>query len=394
MLSTNGRIRVLLLVLILFAGANRTSSAQGTQIPFTAFPPSATKITFETNPQGSAVANGTLAATVWAAQGVTFDGNDTVASGTASHSPPNALVAGPTTTSAIRATFSTNVSVVGAWGFDFVMEPFDIFGHSLGALTYTDGSAGLFGGAAEYGFLGMTSTTPIARVEFRHAFPSNQAFGFAIDDVMFVQGPPPPPRDVIAFSEFNEPALGVGAYSPGPAGEELGFVTTSTSSGGINPLVGKIALDGGGFALTHRSINATTTFDTLDLANYDDVTVFARVHVANTNYEASDLLRIYATNGSETVDLLNAVGTTALTNLAGDAFLTFGAAIPNSWTQTWLVMTSSSNSTQGSEHYDIDGIEFRGVNVVPEPASGTMSVLAIGAALGAMLVRRTRLGDH
>ena len=167
--------------------------AQATQIPFSSVPASATTITFETTPQGAPVTFNSPAGNIWASRGVTFDGDDTVTGPFALRSPPNVLSAGPTTQSAIRATLTPHMSLVGAWDFDFVMEAFDTFGNSLGALTHTDGSAGLFGGPAEYGFLGVTSSTPISRVEFRHAFPNNQAFGFHIDDLVFKQGPPPPP---------------------------------------------------------------------------------------------------------------------------------------------------------------------------------------------------------
>jgi hypothetical protein len=39
--------------------------------------------------------------------------------------------------------------------------------------------------------LGVKSTTPIASVEFRRAFPNQQAFGYHIDDLMFSTVPEP-----------------------------------------------------------------------------------------------------------------------------------------------------------------------------------------------------------
>jgi len=165
-----------------------------TQIPFSAVPASATKITFETTPQGANIPFGTPAANIWASIGVKFDSNDTVGTGGdfTITSPPNTLSGDNTVSFAsIHAMFNPPVSLAGAWGFDFVMEAFDSGGTSIGAITYTDGSPGLNGGANEYGFLGLTSTTPIASVEFRRAFPNQQSFGYHIDDLTFVQVPEP-----------------------------------------------------------------------------------------------------------------------------------------------------------------------------------------------------------
>jgi hypothetical protein len=181
------RFTICLLLATLFAAPCRAATSQ---IGPGAFPGSATLITFETDPFGQPVALGTLADGIWAPLGVTFDSNDVVGDPVGGaftiHSPPNVL-SGDTTVSfqPINATFAPTVSEVGAWGFDFVLEVFNQQNQSLGAITYTDGSPGLFGGANEYGFLGFSSDVPIARAEFRRAFPNNGAYGFHIDDLVF-----------------------------------------------------------------------------------------------------------------------------------------------------------------------------------------------------------------
>lgn len=157
--------------------------------------PDVTKITFETDPLGNPVALGTLAGSIWSSLGVQFDSNDLVGDPPAGDftitSPPNVLSGdnvsafGP-----IHATFDPPVFLVGAWGFDFVLEVFDAEGNSLGMGTYTDGSPGLFGGAAEFAFLGFQSDVPIALAQFRRAFPGS-AFGYHIDDLVFKQVPEP-----------------------------------------------------------------------------------------------------------------------------------------------------------------------------------------------------------
>jgi hypothetical protein len=175
-----------------FFGAPRADAVVAPLTPAD-FGSSAAKITFETDPLGLPVSRGVLAGSIWSSQGVTFDSNDLVGDPPAGEftitSPPNVL-SGDTVDAfqPIHAMFNPPVSRVGAWGFDFVLEVFDQQGNSLASGRHTDGSPGFFG-ANEVGFLGFQSSVPIATAEFRRVFPSDQAFGFHIDDLTFQQVP-------------------------------------------------------------------------------------------------------------------------------------------------------------------------------------------------------------
>ena len=193
---------------------------------------------------------------------------------------------------------------------------------------------------------------------------------------------------VLAFTEFEEPDLGVGAFTPGAADAELGFVTASSPSGGVNPLSGVTVIGGGGTrAFSHRSIDATTTFHDVNLANYDEVVLSLRIQVANTNYEAGDFVRASITNGTETIDVATFEGP-LIDDLAGDGFLDYRMAIPGDWTQATLVISSSTDSSQGSERFDFDSIEFRGIFVIPEP--GTWGLAIAGLVIAAARARKSR----
>ena len=104
-------------------------------------------------------------------------------------------------------------------------------------------------------------------------------------------------------------------------------------------------------------------------------------------------MRAYVTNGTSTIDLFNYLGTAGADPLdaaAGDGFLFYWTAIPNDWTQATLVITSSSNSTQGAERYDFDRIEFR---AVPEPGTWVVALVALAAAVaGRMTGGERRIG--
>ena len=194
---------------------------------------------------------------------------------------------------------------------------------------------------------------------------------------------------VFAFTGFNEPPIGAISYTSGPVAEEIGFMTTSSTSGGSNPLIGVafVGESGARRAFAHRSINATTTFDIVDLAPYDETSVSLEMQVANTTYELGDFVRVFVTNGTDTIDLINSVanaGSDAIDDLAGNGFVRFSAFMPNEWTQATLVITSSTNSTQGAEQFDFDGIEFRGI---PEPGTWGLALMALAASFFARWMR-------
>jgi hypothetical protein len=161
-------------------------------------------------------------------------------------------------------------------------------------------------------------------------------------------------------TRFNEPSLGAVNFSPDVNGEELGFATTQSPTSGTNPLVGVEAV-AANRVLTHRSVNATTTLEPVELQGWTDAEVSIDLQVSNTTFEVGDFVRIYATNGSQSIDVFNQSGTATtdgLDNLAGRGFTAFSAALPGDWTQAWLVISSSSNSSVGAERFDFDNILF------------------------------------
>jgi hypothetical protein len=180
-------------------------------------------------------------------------------------------------------------------------------------------------------------------------------------------------RARIGFSELSEPAVGSANYTPGTGAAEIGFSTTSINQG-ATPMAATAATAEAPTApvLIHRGVAATTTFNALNIASWDQPRVSMMVRVAKTGYEDSDFFRIYITDGTSQIDLLNEVGNTA--NVAdglevlGDAgYFRLEGLIPDAWTSVRLVMSSSSNSTAGAEYYAIDSINFTGV-AVPEPS--------------------------
>jgi hypothetical protein len=146
--------------------------------------------------------------------------------------------------------------------------------------------------------------------------------------------------------------------------------------------------------IAHRSINATTTFNAVDLTKYDKVRFSMRMGVANTSYEAGDFVRAYLTNGTSTIDLINISGSgmVALDRLEilgrAGGLLPYSTIIPDDWTQATFVITSSTNSTEGAERFEFDSTEFRGTVVIPEPCTRGVAVIGLAAAVAC----RLRLG--
>ena len=78
-------------------------------------------------------------------------------------------------------------------------------------------------------------------------------------------------------------------------------------------------------------------------------------------YEAEDLLELYVTDGGTgRVDLLRLNGDTGLDGLADDRYAAWWADIPPAWKKAVLVLSTSSNSSAGSEGFDLAVVEFTG----------------------------------
>jgi hypothetical protein len=212
-------------------------------------------------------------------------------------------------------------------------------------------------GSPEY--LGRSSST-----SFRPALLPDAAYFWRVDPVV---GGAPRKGEVrrfttsFAHTDFDEPPLSAASFTPGPQGRELGFRTSSASTGGEDPFAGVI--ETGSTPTTpvfsHRSIRAETTIGPVDLEERAGASVSITLQARGTEYEeGQDWLEVRATDGSASVPLVRLDGGNALTQRAGTGYQVYAAALPEDWTQASLVVSSSSNSSEGSERVDFDQVSF------------------------------------
>ncbi len=168
------------------------------------------------------------------------------------------------------------------------------------------------------------------------------------------------PSRVIASTYFDEPAAGTVSYASGPGDTELGFETTSTATGGAEPIVGVVeaGADLRTRFLTHRSVDATTAFSAVDVRGWKAVRVTVVLRVRPAAYEPDDALDVYVTNGSQSVQLVSLDGGTGLSHLADGHYVSVGATVPDAWNEAILIVSTASDSADGSEGYDVSAVEF------------------------------------
>jgi hypothetical protein len=199
--------------------------------------------------------------------------------------------------------------------------------------------------------------------------------------------PAPPPARVIGYTNFDEPAANAPTYAPGPGAQELGFTTGFTPNAGDSPFAGVVRASPNSGLLRHRSGTATTSFVPVDLSPWSAVEVSLSIVVAHgTAYEAGDLIRARVTNGAETIQLIEMLGSAAQADpldieSALDMRRVYSAYIPDHWQSAQLIVTSTSNSTQAAEYYDIDEVRFVGV---PEPPAIMVGLVGL---FGCFIVR-------
>ncbi len=165
---------------------------------------------------------------------------------------------------------------------------------------------------------------------------------------------------VIAATWFDEADANDGTWTPGAGDTELGFETSFTPTSGADSRA--TIVEAGENAdvrfLSHRSVNATTTFDAVDLSAHRGVRATIILRVLDTGYESADRLRIVATSDEASISLVDVTGDTGLDGFADDRYRSFSAPIPDEWDEVTVAVTTSSNSSAGAERYDIRGLEF------------------------------------
>ncbi len=159
-----------------------------------------------------------------------------------------------------------------------------------------------------------------------------------------------PAMTTTVLTAMVEPPLNANSFVPAAGQKELGFQSQFTNTG-INPLVG-VTADAAGKRLTHRSVTATTQFDSLDLSTTNFVELEVQLAIASTGYEEGDFVEVFAIHGGERVDIVNLRGT-PLNNAAKNTVATYSAILPDTWADATLYFKSNSNSTGGSEAYHL-----------------------------------------
>ena len=179
----------------------------------------------------------------------------------------------------------------------------------------------------------------------------------------------------LAYTRFSEIPIGMRNYSG--SGQEMGFSTfIFPATGGANPEVGVDNSERP--RLRMRSIEAETTFETVDLSGLEDVEFAIDVRNSETSWEDEDYVRVTLSNGTTTRTVLELLGTSNALEDAEGIWRNYRADIPDDWTEAVLTIASYSDSSAGSEIFDFDDIAFFGTPV-PEP---TTFVLAAFALLG------------
>jgi len=208
-----------------------------------------------------------------------------------------------------------------------------------------------------------------------------------------VLAPAPACATVIAYTNFDEPALGANTYSPGTTGKELGFTIGDTDPSVVNTrdhtdaLTDLGKMDQGQCYFLKRPGTNKLIFDTVNLAAYDDVIVSVWIYVPNVTFGTTDGITISVVYDTvNTATLLSITGDTALAPYKAkwSQIASTAGAIPDSATSAYLKI--GSGMSQESEDFWVDDVLF-----MPEPA--TLALVGVGMAgiiwLGYRRRRRT-----
>jgi len=172
-----------------------------------------------------------------------------------------------------------------------------------------------------------------------------------------VSGAAPALPILVACNYYLQQGENIGSWTPGPGDVELGFSTTSTPQGAASPLAAVYNSSTSPWRLRMQSVQAETTFASIDLTPYRGVSAAIDVMLKNVTYEGNDFFRVSVTNGIDTIPLAEAVGP-ALNGLAKSTWLHYAVVIPDSWTTAVLKVAGSTTSATSANAIDFDNIEF------------------------------------
>jgi hypothetical protein len=198
-----------------------------------------------------------------------------------------------------------------------------------------------------------------------------------------------PAADVLGYTSFNEcstASTGVASWTPSASNSELAFSTANVlniaSSGRI---LGAYDSTTSPRRFRFRGVQADTTFAAVDLSGYDSRTASIDVLLkSGVTYADQDYYKASLSNGLDTLYLADVEGAALnSSSLTKDVFLHYSAAIPDSWTEATLTISSHIASNSGNA--DFDNFVITGT-VVPEPS--TLVLLAIGCLAWALRRRK------
>jgi hypothetical protein len=124
---------------------------------------------------------------------------------------------------------------------------------------------------------------------------------------------------------------------------------------GGNPAAGVNSFPGER-ALSYQSLDSVTVFDAVPIAEFANVAVDVRFSLSDTAYEFNDYMQfaVYSEREGEDPLTFRAMLDEFTTNDIHSLSLT----LPSTWTKARLELTSSTNSSSGSERFNLHGISF------------------------------------
>lgn len=168
-----------------------------------------------------------------------------------------------------------------------------------------------------------------------------------------------PPTRPIAHTRFLEPPDGALSFAAPPGSRELGFQTSYELNNGASPEAGVNALLGQR-VLTFQSLDTSTIFDTVSIAEFANTAVDLEFSLSQTGYEFDDFVELVISTSDGLHQPISVFSSLSTYSQSPTDIARLSLHVPSSWPDVTVEVLTHTDSSSGAERINLHSLDIVG----------------------------------